>query len=196
VNNLVTASLYTYFEKNKIPTHFVESLGEREMLVKKVDIIPIEVVIRNKAAGSLCKRLGIKKGKVLNPCLLEYFLKSDELGDPLLSEGHILYFGWAKGEQLAQMVEYSQKINLLLVPLFLEAGFELIDFKLEFGTIGTEKKLVLADEFSPDGCRLWDIKTGESFDKDRFREDLGKVEESYQEVYSRLSKLNRLKGTL
>lgn len=186
INNAVSGWIFQYLEKQGIPTHFVEQLSEREMLVRRVDIIPVEVVVRNRAAGSIVKRLGIAKGTAFTPELVEYFYKSDELGDPLISEGHIFYFKWAKEKELEEMFHLAVKVNSLLRKVFDEIGLELIDFKLEFGRDKATGKVVLADEFTPDGSRLWDKKTGESMDKDRFRQDLGRVEESYEEVYHRL----------
>lgn len=185
-NNLISSLLFRYLEKHGIPTHFSRRLSEREMLVRKVEIIPVEVVIRNRAAGSLVKRLGTPKGKSLNPPLVEFFYKDDGLGDPLIGEGHILYFNWATEEELMHMTKAAFDVNLQLVPLFHEVGIDLVDFKLEFGRDSVTKKVLLADEITPDGCRLWDLKTGEPMDKDRFRHDLGKVEEAYDEVCKRL----------
>ena len=186
LNNDVTAWVFPYLEKNGVPTHFVQKLSDREMLTKKVEIIPVETVVRNRAAGSICKRLGLTKGQELNPPLVEYFYKSDELGDPSIGEGHIFYFDWAKPEELEQMVIMALKVNSLLQTVFNEVGLELVDFKLEFGREAGTGRVVLADEFTPDGCRLWDRKTGEPMDKDRFRQDLGGVDEAYAEVHRRL----------
>lgn len=185
VNCAVSTWVFQYLEKQGIPTHFVEQSSEREMLVRRVKILPVEVVLRNIAAGSICKRLGLEKGRRLSPALVEYFYKSDPLGDPLIGEGHILYFGWATKEQLEQMTKYCHEVNRILTAIFSEIGLDLVDYKLEFG-IDNRGKLLLADEFTADGCRLWDKKTGEPMDKDRFRHDLGRVEESYREVYERL----------
>ena len=184
INNAITSWVFRFLEKRGIKTHFVDHLSGRELLTKKVSIIPVEVVVRNKATGSIVKRLGLEKGREFKPALVEYFYKSDELGDPLISEEHICYFKWASSEQLQKMRALALRVNDLLIPVFSECGLELIDYKLEFGTADGE--LLLADEFTPDGCRLWDRKTGESMDKDRFRHDMGKVEESYKEVFSRL----------
>ncbi len=186
INNTVSTWLFQYLEKRNIPTHFVEKLSEREMLVKKVQIVPIEVVVRNRAAGSIVKRLGLVKGSELTPPLVEFFYKDDSLGDPLVSEGHIFHFGWVTGDELAEIVKLSLTVNTELSALFKKAGLELIDFKLEFGKEAGTGRLLLADEFSPDGCRLWDLRTGESKDKDRFRQDLGGVQEAYLEVQDRL----------
>ena len=186
INNTITSWIFPYLEKQGVATHFVEQLSEREMLVKKVDIIPVEVVIRNRAAGSICKRLGLAKGESFKTPLIEYFYKSDELGDPLIGETHIAYFQWATPSELNQMKEKAFKVNAALQYVFSEIGLELVDFKIEFGRHATG--VLLADEFSPDGSRLWDLKTGESMDKDRFRQDLGRVDETYEEVYQRLQK--------
>lgn len=187
INNSISSWIFQYLETQGIPTHFVEKTAEREMLIKRVKIVPVEVVVRNLAAGSICKRLGIEKKFRFDPPFVEFFLKSDELGDPLISERHIFRFKWATPEQLKEMEEKALKVNTLLSNVFQQTGLTLVDFKLEFGT-DLDGKLLLADEFTGDGCRLWDNETGEPLDKDRFRHDLGRVEESYQEVYSRLKK--------
>jgi phosphoribosylaminoimidazole-succinocarboxamide synthase len=186
INNTISSWIFPYLEKKGIPTHFVEKLSDREMLVRRVDIIPVEMVVRNVATGSITKRLGIKKGTTFEPPLVEFFYKSDELGDPLIGENHIVHFKWATREELDQMVKYSLQVNEHLRRVFGEIGIDLVDFKLEFGRDLTRKCLVLADEFTPDGSRLWDKKTGEPLDKDRFRQDLGRIEESYQDVFNRL----------
>ncbi len=186
INNTVSCWIFTFLEEQGIPTHFVESVSDREMLVKSVSIIPVEMVLRNRAAGSIVKRLGIKKGSPFDPPLIEYFYKSDELGDPLISADHIYYFGWASPSDLETMNHLTRKVNKLLQGVFNKIGLELIDFKLEFGKDKTGRVL-LADEFTPDGSRLWDLKTGDSMDKDRFRQDLGGVDEAYEDVCSRLA---------
>lgn len=193
INNAVSSWIFQYLEKKGIATHFVEKLSDREMLVRKVTIIPVETVVRNKATGSIVKRLGLKKGEPFNPCLVEWFYKSDELGDPLIGESHIFQFKWATREELTQMARLATEVNQHLIPVFREIGLDLIDFKLEFGRDVKTGKVLLADEFTPDGSRLWDLKTGESMDKDRFRQDLGRVEETYQEVYHRLENYFRNK---
>jgi phosphoribosylaminoimidazole-succinocarboxamide synthase len=187
INNAVSSWVFRYLETQGIATHFVEKLSDREMVVKKVEIIPVEIVIRNRAAGSICKRLGIEKGVSFTPPLIEYFYKSDELGDPLIGETHIKFFKWASPEELARVSGLAFKVNTALLSVFSEIGLDLIDFKLEFGRLDNGQ-ILLADEFTPDGCRLWDRKTGEPMDKDRFRQDLGRIEEAYQEVYHRLEK--------
>lgn len=185
INNQVTTWIFKYLEKRGIPTHLIEKISDREMLAHKVQIIPVEMVVRNKAAGSIVKRLGLAKGATFSPPMVEFFYKSDELGDPLIGESHIFHFRWATKPELDEMVRLSLEVNKHLVQVFREVGLDLIDFKLEFGK-DKNGKVLLADEFTPDGSRLWDLKTGESMDKDRFRQDLGRVEESYQEVYERL----------
>ncbi len=185
INNSVSTWVFRHLEKSGVSTHFIEKLSDREMLVKKLRIIPIEMVVRNLAAGSICKRLGIEKGTAFNPPLVEFFYKDDALGDPLISERHIKYFGWATEEQLGLLVEKTLKVNEVLSGVFSEVGLSLVDFKLEFGT-DAQGNILLGDEFTGDGCRLWDKETGKPLDKDRFRQDLGEVEEAYQEVYNRL----------
>jgi phosphoribosylaminoimidazole-succinocarboxamide synthase len=188
LNNRISEYLMTKLNEIGIPTHFVRRLNMREQLVKAVEIIPIEVVIRNVAAGSLAKRLGIAEGTALPRSIVEYYYKKDELNDPMVSEEHITAFGWATAQDLDDIMQMSLRINDFLTGLFLGAQIRLIDFKLEFGRLYTndEMRIVLADEISPDNCRLWDLKTDEKMDKDRFRQDLGKVEEAYQEVARRL----------
>jgi phosphoribosylaminoimidazole-succinocarboxamide synthase len=191
LNNRISEYLMTKLNEIGIPTHFVRRLNMREQLVKEVEIIPIEVVIRNIAAGSLSKRLGIAEGTVLPRSIVEYYYKKDELGDPMVSEEHITAFGWASTQDLDDIMQMSLRINDFLTGLFLGAQIRLVDFKLEFGRLynNEEMKIVLADEISPDNCRLWDLKTNEKMDKDRFRQDLGQVEEAYQEVARRLGLL-------
>jgi phosphoribosylaminoimidazole-succinocarboxamide synthase len=171
-----------------IPTHFVRRLNMREQLVREVEIIPVEVVVRNIAAGSISQRLGIEEGTPLPRSIVEYYYKKDELNDPMVSEEHITAFGWANTQEIDDILNMSLRINDFLLGLFTGIGIRLIDFKLEFGRLyeNDEMRVVLADEISPDNCRLWDMKTNEKMDKDRFRRDLGKVEEAYQEVARRL----------
>lgn len=187
LNNQVSSWAFRYLAKHGIPTHFIDKVSDREMLVQKVEIIPVETVVRNRATGSICKRLGLEKGMPFQPPIVEYFYKSDELGDPLIGETHILYFKWATPTELNTLTGYALRVNEILKGVFDAVGLELIDFKLEFGR-NKDGQVVLADEFTPDGCRLWDKKTGESMDKDRFRHDLGRVEESYIDVCERLRK--------
>ncbi|MDC1087136.1 phosphoribosylaminoimidazolesuccinocarboxamide synthase, partial [Alphaproteobacteria bacterium] len=172
-----------------IPTHYIKKLNMREQLVKKVEIIPVEFVVRNIAAGSIVKRLGLKEGEVFSNPLIEYYLKRDDLGDPLVNEDHIVNFNWGTREELEEMQEYGLRINDFLRGLFLGIGLKLVDFKIEFGRYFSEEdgtELLLADEISPDNCRLWDIKTNNKFDKDLFRQDIGGLKEAYQEVAERL----------
>jgi len=188
VNNIISEHIFTALADIGIPTHFIERLSMREQLIKAVEIVPVEVIVRNIAAGSICKRLGIEEGTQLPNPLVEYCYKSDELGDPLIAEEHILTFGWADEFELDEITHYALRINDFLSGLFAGIGIKLVDFKLEFGRlyIDDDSTIVLADEISPDGCRLWDIKTGEKLDKDRFRRDLGGEMEAYQEVARRL----------
>ncbi len=189
LNNRISAHLMTKLESIGIPTHFIRSINMREQLVRKVEIIPIELVVRNIAAGSLCKRLGVKEGTFLGRPLVEFYYKKDALGDPMVSEDHIITFGWADPYELDEMVAMSWRINDYLNGLFAGLGLRLVDFKLEFGRIWGEHGelyLILADEISPDNCRLWDAKTGEKLDKDRFRFDLGDLIEGYQNIAEKL----------
>ncbi|HYL49743.1 MAG TPA: phosphoribosylaminoimidazolesuccinocarboxamide synthase [Stellaceae bacterium] len=192
LNNRISEYLMLRLAEIGIPTHFVRRLNMREQLVKQVQIIPVEVVIRNVVAGSLAKRFGLEEGTALPRSIIEYYYKKDELGDPMVSEEHITAFGWASTQDLDDIMQLSLRVNDFLTGLFLGIGIRLIDFKLEFGRLyeGDEMRIVLADEISPDNCRLWDLKTNEKLDKDRFRRDLGKVEEAYQEVARRLGLLN------
>ncbi len=182
INNHVSTKIFQYLEEQGVATHFVEHLNDREMLVKNLEIVPVEVVFRNVAAGSLCKRLGIEEGKPLDPPIQEFFLKDDPLHDPMINESHIKTFEWATEKEVEFLKSSGSKINQLLGEFFKQRGIRLVDFKLEFGRHKGE--VLLGDEISPDGCRLWDWKTGEKMDKDRFRFDLGSVEEKYQEVYN------------
>jgi phosphoribosylaminoimidazole-succinocarboxamide synthase len=188
LNNRISEYLMTKLNEIGVPTHFVRRLNMREQLVREVEIIPIEVVIRNVAAAGFSKRLGIVEGTVLPRSIVEYYYKNDELGDPMVSEEHITAFGWATTQDLDDMMQMALRINDFLTGLFLGVQIRLVDFKIEFGRLykDDEIRLVLADEISPDNCRLWDLKTNEKMDKDRFRQDLGRVEEAYQEVARRL----------
>ncbi|MZH02529.1 MAG: phosphoribosylaminoimidazolesuccinocarboxamide synthase [Nitrospinae bacterium] len=181
MNNHMSGRIFQYLENEGVETHFVKTLNDREMLVKKLDIIPVEVVLRNVAAGSLCKRLGIEEGLVLEKPILEFFYKSDPLGDPMINECHVDVFGWATKDEMETLKSEGLKINALMTNFFKERKIRLVDFKLEFGR--HKDKVLLGDEISPDGCRLWHWDTNEKMDKDRFRFDLGFVEEKYQEVY-------------
>ncbi len=184
VNNKVSERLFRLLEKGGVPTHFLDRLSDREMLTKKVTIVPIEVVVRNRIAGSLAKRLGLKEGEAIEPPLVEFYYKNDALGDPLITEDHVRLMKLADDRVVADIRGWALRVNKLLLPFFAERGMILVDFKLEFGL--HKGQLVLADEISPDTCRFWDQKTGESMDKDRFRKDLGKIEEAYQEVLRRV----------
>ncbi|NMB29954.1 MAG: phosphoribosylaminoimidazolesuccinocarboxamide synthase [Clostridiales bacterium] len=185
INNRVTNHLMQYLEKNGVPTHFVEEISDRETIVKKASIIPIEVIVRNIAAGSLSKRLGLAEGTKLSKTVLEYCYKDDSLGDPMINEYHIAAMELATEDELKIIADYSFKINELLTAYLNDLGIELIDFKLEFGRT-SDGTVILADEISPDTCRFWDSKTGEKLDKDRFRRDLGGEEDAYKEIMRRL----------
>ncbi len=192
LNNRISEYLMVRLAEIGIPTHFVRRLNMREQLVREVEIIPLEVIVRNVAAGSLASRFGLDEGTPLPRSIVEFCLKNDELGDPLVTEEHITSFGWAATQDLDEMIQYALRINDFLLGLFTGIGLKLIDFKLEFGRLWDdegEMRIVLADEISPDSCRLWDTKTNKKLDKDRFRRDLGDVEEAYQEVARRLGVL-------
>jgi len=189
LNNSISDFLMRKIHEIGIPTHYIKKLNMREQLVKKVEIIPVEFVVRNIAAGSIVKRLGLKEGEVFPNPLIEYYLKRDDLGDPLINEDHIVNFNWGTREELEEMQEYGLRINDFLRGLFLGIGLKLVDFKIEFGRYFSEEdgtELLLADEISPDNCRLWDIKTNNKFDKDLFRQNIGGLKEAYQEVAERL----------
>jgi len=192
LNNRISEYLMTKLTEIGVPNHFIRRVNMREQLVHEVEILPIEVVVRNVVAGSLAKRFGLEEGTTLPRSIIEYYYKSDELNDPMISEEHITCFGWATTQDLDDMVALSLRVNDFLVGLFLGVGLRLVDFKLEFGRWYNEHdevQIVLADEISPDNCRLWDIETNEKMDKDRFRRDLGGVKEAYQEVARRLGVL-------
>ena len=184
VNNRVSNILFTYLEKNGIPTHFEKELSPRETLVKRVSIVPVEVVVRNVAAGSLAKRLGMEEGTVLKKTVLEFYYKDDALGDPLINCSHIYAMDLATKQEMDRISEIALKVNELLGQYFARAGVRLIDYKLEFGRFNGQ--IVLADEISPDTCRFWDDKTGEKLDKDRFRRDMGGEAEAYSELMRRV----------
>lgn len=188
LNNRISEYLMSRLSEIGVPTHFVRRLNMREQLIREVEIIPVKLVVRNVAAGDFAKRFGLAEGTALPRSIVEYYYKSDELGDPLVTEEHITAFGWAAPQDLDDMVALSLRVNDYLSGLFLGIGLKLVDFTLEFGRLweNEDMRIVIADEISPDNCRLWDIKTNEKLDKDRFREDLGKVEEAYQEVARRL----------
>ena len=184
VNNKFTAFIMDELEKAGVKTHHVKLLSDEEAVVRKLDMLPIECVVRNISAGSICKRLGVEEGMDLNPPTFEFFLKNDELHDPMLNDYHIRSFGWATDEEIEQMKVLTFKVNDILKKMFADAGMLLVDYKLEFGRFKGE--LLLGDEFSPDGCRLWDTETRKKLDKDRFRQGLGGVIEAYEEVGHRL----------
>ena len=191
LNNTISEYIMTRLTEIGIATHFIERLNMREQLIKEVEIIPIEVVVRNIAAGQICKRLGLDEGQPLPRSLVEYYYKADELGDPLISDEHATAFGWASHQELEEIIAITLRVNDFLSGIFLGIGVRLIDFKLEFGRLFTDDnvQIVLADEISPDNCRLWDIKTNEKLDKDRFRRDLGGEREAYQDIARRLGVL-------
>ncbi len=184
VNNKMSAAMFMLLEEEGVPTHMIELINDRESLVKAVKIIPIEVIVRNVAAGSLAKRLGLEEGTVMDKTVLEFCYKNDDLGDPMINDYHIAALNLASEEQLEKVRKYAFKVNQVLVKYFKEKGIRLIDFKLEFGLY--KGKVILADEISPDTCRLWDAESDKKLDKDRFRRDLGNVEETYQEVLKRI----------
>ena len=185
VNNQFNAFIMEHLEKNGVETHHIEVLNSNDSLVYKLDMFPIECVIRNRASGSICRRLGTEDGLILENPLFEFFLKDDDLGDPLINDEHIISFGWANKEQINSMKNFTYKVNDILKELFINSGLILVDFKVEFG-LHENGDIVLADEFTPDGCRLWDSETLKKMDKDRFRQGLGDVVESYHQVADRL----------
>lgn len=188
INNRISEYVFTRLSHIGIPTHFIRRLNMREQLVRQVEIVPIEVIVRNVAAGSICKRLGLEEGQPLPHTLIEYCYKDDSLGDPLVAEEHIACFGWATQDEMQDISSMAIRINDFMCGLFSSIGIRLVDFKLEFGRLfdGDFSRIILADEISPDGCRLWDMETNEKLDKDRFRRDLGGEVEAYQEVARRL----------
>ncbi len=195
LNNAISTLIYEYLEKLGVPTHFVRQIDETNVEVKRVEILMVEVIVRNFSAGSFCKRTGMDEGKVFSQPIIEFSYKSDELGDPLINDDYIREMGLATPEDLSFLRESALEVNRILSDFFAEVGLKLVDFKLEFGRLASDPtKIVLADEISPDGCRLWDLKTGEKMDKDRFRRDLGNVMEAYEEVLGRL-KARLLAGT-
>jgi phosphoribosylaminoimidazole-succinocarboxamide synthase len=184
VNNQFNAFIMQHLADNGVANHFIEQVSPNESLVKHLEMLPIECVVRNVATGSLCRRLGVEEGIQLSPPLFEFFLKNDELHDPMINQYHITGFGWATADEVKQMTELTFKVNDILKPLFADAGMILVDYKLEFGRY--DGQLLLGDEFTPDGCRIWDSETNEKLDKDRFRKDLGDVIQSYQIAADRL----------
>ena len=189
LNNRISEYLMMRLEEIGVPTHFIRRISMREQLIKQVEIIPIEVVVRNIAAGSISKRFAIDEGTKLPRTIVEYYYKNDQLGDPMVSEEHITGFGWASIHEIDDMLNMALRINDFLSGLFLGIGIKLVDFKVEFGRLwhdNGDMQIILADEISPDNCRLWDAKTNDKMDKDRFRRDMGRIEEAYQEVARRL----------
>ncbi|MFO1132711.1 MAG: phosphoribosylaminoimidazolesuccinocarboxamide synthase [Hyphomicrobiales bacterium] len=188
LNQRISEFIFTRLNELGIPTHFLRSLNMREQLVREVEIVPLEVVVRNVAAGSLAKRLGIEEGTQLPRSIIEFYYKNDQLGDPMVSEEHITAFNWASPQEIDDMMHMAIRINDFMSGLFLGIGIKLVDFKIEFGRLyeNDMMRIVLADEISPDSCRLWDIKTQDKLDKDRFRRDMGGLVEAYQEVARRL----------
>jgi len=188
LNNRISELIFTKLNEIGVPTHFLKRLNMREQLIRAVEIIPLEVVVRNVAAGSLAKRLGLAEGTALPRSIIEFYYKNDELGDPLVSEEHITAFGWATPQEIDDIMALAIRVNDFLSGLFLGVGIRLVDFKMETGRLweGDMMRIVVADEISPDSCRLWDMKSKDKLDKDRFRRDLGGVEEAYQEVARRI----------
>ena len=191
LNNRISEHVFTLLGTIGIPTHFIRRLNMREQLVRQVEIIPIEVVVRNTVAGSLATRFGVEEGTPLTRSIIEYYYKDDSLGDPMVTEEHIAAFGWANQEEMHDIADMAIRINDFLCGLFAGVGIRLVDFKMEFGRLWENDfaRVILADEISPDGCRLWDMQTNEKLDKDRFRRDLGGEVEAYQEVARRLNLL-------
>ena len=191
LNNRISEYIFQRLGEIGVPTHFVRRLNMREQLIREVEIVPLEIVVRNVAAGSLATRLGLEEGMQLPRSIIEFYYKDDALGDPMISEEHIACFGWATQEEMHDIADMAIRINDFMCGLFAAIGIRLVDFKLEFGRLwdGDYSRVILADEISPDGCRLWDMATGEKLDKDRFRRDLGGEVEAYQEVARRLGLL-------
>ncbi|CAI8213447.1 MAG: Phosphoribosylaminoimidazole-succinocarboxamide synthase [Alphaproteobacteria bacterium] len=188
LNLRISEFIFAELEKIGVPTHFIETISPRQQLIRAAEIIPLEVVMRNIAAGSLVKRLGLTEGDALPRPLVEFYYKDDALGDPLISEDHIAVFNLCSAEELAEIVTLAKKINQRMVEMFADVGIRLVDFKLEFGRVKSDDgtRIVLADEISPDSCRLWDIDSNEKMDKDRFRQNLGGMVDAYQQVAERL----------
>jgi len=186
LNNKISTIMFEMLHENQINTHFLKSLSDREMLVKKVEILPLEVIVRNITAGSFCKKYGIEEGIVLDEPIFELCYKNDEYGDPMLNDDHAVAMNLATREEIAFLKEQTLKINELMKDFFLKMNLKLVDFKLEFGK-DSEGNIILADEISPDTCRLWDVNTNEKLDKDRFRKDLGDLVQGYEEVLARMN---------
>ena len=192
LNNRISEYVFQHLNDIGVPTHFIKRLNMREQLIREVEIVPLEVVVRNIAAGSLATRLGLEEGAQLPRSIVEFYYKKDELNDPMVSEEHITAFGWATPQEIDEIMQLALRVNDFLVGLFLGIGIRLVDFKVEFGRLydNEQVRIVLADEISPDCCRLWDAQSGDKLDKDRFRRDLGGVLEAYQEVARRLGIMN------
>ena len=186
INNLISEHLMKILSNNQIPNHFIKKISNREQLIHQCKIIPLEVVVRNIAAGSICKRLGIKEGKTFKDPIIEFYYKNDELNDPIVNNSHIISFGWSDKEELFKINQISLKVNKILKKKFEEISISLIDFKLEFGRKTSDDSLVVADEISPDSCRLCDLNNKEKFDKDIFRYDKGNLVEAYKKLLIRL----------
>ena len=186
LNNKISSKIFEYLKAHGVESHFVEQMDELHQIVKKVTILPLEVIVRNITTGSLCKRLGVAEGIKLQSPLIEFCLKNDELGDPFICENHAVLFGWATEADIVKIKEISFKFNEIMKKYFAERSIVLVDFKLEFGK-DSRGSLMLADEVSPDTCRFWDSSTGDRLDKDRFRKDLGNVLDAYQEIWKRIS---------
>lgn len=188
MNNSITSMLFELLEKNGVNTHFIKKISDREQLCKKVEIVPLEVIVRNVAAGSMAKRLGLEEGMPLNTTIYEICYKNDDLGDPLINDYHAVAIGLTNFEELEKIYAITRKVNEVLKEFFLKLGIKLIDFKLEFGRYKGD--VILADEISPDTCRFWDAETNEKLDKDRFRRNMGNVEDAYKEILNRISNSN------
>jgi phosphoribosylaminoimidazole-succinocarboxamide synthase len=191
LNNRISEFVFMKLNEIGVPTHFMKRLNMREQLIREVEIIPLEVVVRNTAAGSLATRLGLDEGTALPRSIIEFYYKNDKLNDPMVSEEHITAFGWATPQEIDEIMSLALRVNDFLIGLFMGIGIKLVDFKVEFGRLYENEvaRVVLADEISPDSCRLWDSQSGDKLDKDRFRRDLGGVLEAYQEVARRLGVL-------
>ena len=192
LNNRISEYIFSHLNRIGIPTHFIKRINMREQLIKEVEIIPLEVVVRNIAAGQLSKRLGLEEGTVLPRSIIEFYYKADALDDPMVSEEHVTAFGWASPQEIDDIMALAIRVNDFLTGLFLGVGIQLVDFKIECGRLfeGDMMRIVVADEISPDSCRLWDVNTNQKFDKDVFRRDLGSLVEAYQEVARRLGIMN------
>ncbi|MEM7464642.1 MAG: phosphoribosylaminoimidazolesuccinocarboxamide synthase [Pseudomonadota bacterium] len=192
LNNRISEYIFNHMNRIGIPTHFIKRINMREQLIREVEIIPLEIVVRNIAAGSMSKRLGIPEGEVLPRSIIEFYYKADELDDPIVSEEHITAFGWANPQEIDDLMSLAIRVNDFLTGLFLGVGIQLVDFKIECGRLWENDlmRIVIADEISPDSCRLWDMETNEKLDKDRFRRDMGGLLEAYREVATRFGLMN------